>query len=106
MLVKQGDCLLPFVSLAATSRLRTVRSWLAKIEAVKRLLVDDPPDKKPEVEALAAAYVYLQWIATGAIQCVEGGGHHRPNRHGNGHRLTLALHVSADFITRSRTCGG
>lgn len=23
----------------------------------------------------------LQWMATGAIPCVEGGGHHRPNRH-------------------------
>lgn len=22
-----------------------------------------------------------QWMATGAIPCVEGGGHHRPNRH-------------------------
>lgn len=57
-------------------------SWLAKIEAAKTLLVDRAPDKKPELDALAAAYVYLQWIATGAIQCVEGGGHHRPNRHG------------------------
>ena len=78
-------------------RLRTVRSWLAKIDAVKRLLVDDALDKKPKVEALAAAYVYLQWIATGAIQCVEGGGHHRPNRHGE-HRLTLALHGLAHSI--------
>jgi hypothetical protein len=72
-------------------------SWLAKIEAVKRLLVDDAPDKKPEMEALAAAYVYLQWIATGAIQCVEGGGHHRPNRHGEhpSHPCTLyALRVA------------
>jgi hypothetical protein len=23
----------------------------------------------------------LQWISTGAIQCVESGGHQRPNRH-------------------------
>ena len=23
----------------------------------------------------------LQWISTGAIPCVEGGGHFRPNRH-------------------------
>jgi phosphoglucan, water dikinase len=22
-----------------------------------------------------------QWISTGAIECVEGGGHFRPNRH-------------------------
>jgi hypothetical protein len=84
-----------------------VRSWLAKIEAVKRLLVDDAPDKKPEVEALAAAYVYLQWIATGAIQCVEGGGHHRPNRHGEG-RVTLALYTPCKWPTSSErfwTCG-
>ncbi len=25
--------------------------------------------------------VALQWISTGAIPCVEGGGHFRPNRH-------------------------
>ena len=24
---------------------------------------------------------WLQWISTGAIPCVEGGGHFRPNRH-------------------------
>lgn len=23
----------------------------------------------------------VQWISTGAIPCVEGGGHFRPNRH-------------------------
>ena len=81
---------------AIPCRLRTVRSWLAKIEAVKRLLVDDAPDKKPEVDALAAAYVYLQWIATGAIQCVEGGGHHRPNRHGE-HCPTLASYIAGKW---------
>lgn len=65
-------------------------SWLAKIEAVKTLLVDDAPNKKPDLDALAAAYVYLQWIGTGAIQCVEGGGHHRPNRHGEISTLSCA----------------
>jgi hypothetical protein len=25
--------------------------------------------------------VVMQWISTGAIPCVEGGGHFRPNRH-------------------------
>ena len=30
---------------------------------------------------MACAYIYMQWISTGAIVCVEGGGHHRPNRH-------------------------
>jgi len=56
-------------------------SWLGKIEAVKKLLVDQAPEQKPELDALAVAYVYLQWIGTGAIQCAEGGGHYRPNRH-------------------------
>ena len=32
-------------------------------------------------EALAACAVYLEWVSTGAVQCVEGGGHYRPNRH-------------------------
>lgn len=56
-------------------------SWLAKMEVVKKLLVDEAVDQKPDLDALAAAYVYLQWIGTGAIQCAEGGGHFRPNRH-------------------------
>jgi hypothetical protein len=36
---------------------------------------------RPGLDALAHAYIYMQWLATGAIPCVEGGGHHRPNRH-------------------------
>ena len=30
---------------------------------------------------LAAAYVYATWVNTGAIECTETGGHHRPNHH-------------------------
>jgi hypothetical protein len=39
------------------------------------------PEMRPGLDAVAHAYVYMQWLATGAIPCVEGGGHHRPNRH-------------------------
>lgn len=56
-------------------------SWLQKLDVVKRVLVDDAWEKKPDTDALANAYIYMQWIATGAIACVEGGGHYRPNHH-------------------------
>lgn len=56
-------------------------SWLGKMKHVKQLLVDDAPNKRPQLDALANAYIYLQWINTGAIPCVEGGGHFRPNHH-------------------------
>ena len=39
------------------------------------------PELRPSLDALAHAYIYMQWLATGAVECVEGGGHHRPNRH-------------------------
>ncbi len=56
-------------------------SWLNKLDVVKRVLVDNSWEKRPDTEALAYAYIYMQWIATGAIPCVEGGGHYRPNHH-------------------------
>ncbi|KAL4419085.1 hypothetical protein ABPG77_010024, partial [Micractinium sp. CCAP 211/92] len=56
-------------------------NWLAKLAVVKSLLVDSANMMRPDLDALAHAYIYMQWLATGAIECVEGGGHHRPNRH-------------------------
>ena len=56
-------------------------SWLRKLEVAKQLLVDEESMMKPGEEALAAAYIYLHWIATGSLACVEGGSHHRPNHH-------------------------
>lgn len=50
-----------------------VRSWLGKIEAVKKLLVDQAPEQKPELDALAVAYVYLQWIGTGGRVYLQFG---------------------------------
>ena len=32
-------------------------------------------------QCLAEYYPFSQWISTGAIPCVEGGGHYRPNHH-------------------------
>lgn len=29
----------------------------------------------------------LQWVATGALPCVEAGSHHRPNHHANTARV-------------------
>ncbi|KDD72859.1 hypothetical protein H632_c2807p0, partial [Helicosporidium sp. ATCC 50920] len=56
-------------------------SWLHKLQTLKELLVDRPERARPELDAVAAAFVYAQWIATGAVPCVEGGGHHRPCHH-------------------------
>lgn len=56
-------------------------SWLQKLQFLRGLLVDASPFKRPELEALACSAIYLQWVATGAIPCVEGGGHYRPNHH-------------------------
>ena len=35
-------------------------SWLGKIQAVKELLVDKSEKARPDVDALACAYIYLQ----------------------------------------------
>lgn len=56
-------------------------SWLQKLELAKDILVERAAEMRPDMDALAAVYIYLQWIMTGSIVCVEGGGHYRPNRH-------------------------
>jgi phosphoglucan,water dikinase len=60
---------------------RDAASWLAKLRVAQRVLVDDAPRQRPRLAAIAHAYAYLQWVATGAIPCAEGGGHFRPNHH-------------------------
>lgn len=56
-------------------------NWLAKLGVARKLLVDSAPHMRPDTDALAAGLVYLSWVSSGAIPCVEGGGHHRPNHH-------------------------
>ncbi len=38
-------------------------SWLGKMKHVKQLLVDDAPNKRPQLDALANAYIYLQVLS-------------------------------------------
>jgi hypothetical protein len=45
------------------------------------VLVDQAERARPNLQQLANAHVYLSWVNTGALECVEGGGHYRPNHH-------------------------
>lgn len=60
---------------------RDAPSWLEKLRVAQRVLVDTAPRQRPGLSAVAHAYAYLQWVATGAVPCAEGGGHFRPNHH-------------------------
>ncbi|KAK3262784.1 2,3-dihydroxyphenylpropionate/2,3-dihydroxicinnamic acid 1,2-dioxygenase [Cymbomonas tetramitiformis] len=55
---------------------RNAGSWWQKMQVVEEHL---GWGKKPDLEALACCSIYLQWIASGQIPCVESGGHRRPN---------------------------
>jgi phosphoglucan,water dikinase len=68
---------------------REASSWLRKLQMVKDLLVDSAPAMRPSLDALAHAYVYLAWVATGTIVCEESGGHRRPNHHAELSRFTF-----------------
>ncbi|CAN0898658.1 Phosphoglucan, water dikinase, chloroplastic [Linum grandiflorum] len=56
------------------------RNWWMKLEVVRDLIAGSL-DSKDRMDALVYTSIYLKWINTGQIQCFEGGGHHRPNRH-------------------------
>lgn len=43
---------------------------------------------------------WLQWISTGAIPCVEGGGHFRPNRHAE---LSKIIFRSLEWVIGDET---
>eukprot|EP00898_Chlorokybus_atmophyticus_P001306 jgi/Chlat1/2176/Chrsp17S02751 len=60
-------------------------SWRKKLLLVESLLSKEP-GQFPETDALLASAMYLQWIGTGAIPCVEDGGHYRPNAHAESSR--------------------
>lgn len=68
---------------------RDAPSWLNKLELAKRTLVDDAPMCRPDHEALAHTFVYLSWVATGALPCVDAGGHRRPNHHADLSKVTF-----------------
>ncbi|KFM23575.1 Phosphoglucan, water dikinase, chloroplastic [Auxenochlorella protothecoides] len=60
---------------------RDAGSWLQKLAVAEKLLVQSAPRLRPRLDAVAAAYVYLQWVGNGTLACAESGGHHRPNHH-------------------------
>ncbi len=43
--------------------------------------MDKSQRARPDLQQLAAAHVYLTWVNNGALECVESGGHYRPNHH-------------------------
>uniref|UniRef100_A0A061RNS8 Phosphoglucan, water dikinase n=2 Tax=Tetraselmis sp. GSL018 TaxID=582737 RepID=A0A061RNS8_9CHLO len=78
---------------------RKAASWLQKLKVVEELLVESAERKRPELDALVNASAYLLWINTGAIQCVEGGGHYRPNRHAE---LSRNVFRSLEWVLEDR----
>ncbi|CAI5481687.1 unnamed protein product [Closterium sp. Yama58-4] len=58
---------------------KSAGNWWRKLEAVEKLLL--PLERGQRLDAMIYASIYLQWINTGQIPCVEDGGHRRPNRH-------------------------
>ncbi|XP_010546804.1 PREDICTED: phosphoglucan, water dikinase, chloroplastic isoform X2 [Tarenaya hassleriana] len=59
---------------------RNARNWWRKLEVVRELIVGSI-EREERLEALLYSAIYLKWINTGQIPCLEDGGHHRPNRH-------------------------
>ncbi|KAK4341488.1 hypothetical protein RND71_039989 [Anisodus tanguticus] len=74
------------ISLKLVEGDKNARNWWRKLEVVRELVVENM-DSPHRLEALTYAAVYLKWINTGQIPCLEDGGHHRPNRHAEISRL-------------------
>lgn len=70
-------------------------SWLQKLSVIKQVIVDDPPDKRPGLAAVALCHIYLSWISQGVIPCVESGGHRRPNHHA---QVAMLLFRSLEWV--------
>jgi phosphoglucan,water dikinase len=90
-------------ALAVVEGDRGAGSWLKKLGVAKALLVDAAPGGRPGAEALAHAFVYLSWVASGAVPCVEAGGHHRPNHHAE---LSRAAFRSLEWVAVGGGAGG
>eukprot|EP00897_Mesotaenium_endlicherianum_P010694 jgi/Mesen1/9653/ME000671S09008 len=56
-------------------------NWWRKLEVVKELVQGKQESGAELLDALVHSAIYLQWINSGQIVCVEDGGHHRPNKH-------------------------
>lgn len=60
---------------------KSAGNWWRKLEVVRALVDGSEGEEGAHLDALVHSAVYLQWISTGQIVCVEDGGHHRPNKH-------------------------
>jgi hypothetical protein len=67
-------------------------SWRQKLEIVDSLI---GAGGRTDSDALAYSAVYLAWIGSGAIRCVEDGGHHRPCRHAE---LARSIFIAVDNL--------
>ncbi|EPS59827.1 glucan/water dikinase, partial [Genlisea aurea] len=59
---------------------RNARNWWRKLEVVRGIIVENIEDGN-RLDAFIYSAIYLKWINTGQIPCLEDGGHHRPNKH-------------------------
>ncbi len=69
----------PFVRELAEAD-KVARSWREKLATVQRLLAAERPEPLG-VEHLAYIAIYLRFLSTGEISCVEDGRHFRPGHH-------------------------
>ena len=90
-------------ALAIVSGDKDAGSWLQKLGVAERLLVEDASRRRPGLEAVAAAYVYLQWGGSGTLPGVEGGGHSRPNRHAE---LARSIFRSLEWVIEEQGRAG
>mmetsp|Transcript_35593 Transcript_35593/g.67107 ORF Transcript_35593/g.67107 Transcript_35593/m.67107 type:complete len:1330 (+) Transcript_35593:136-4125(+) len=72
-------------------------SWRQKLEVVDDLIGRGGDHS---ADALAFSALYVSWIGSGAIRCVEGGGHYRPCKHAE---LARSIFVAVDNM---QTGGG
>lgn len=75
---------------------RNARSYREKLKGVAALLDDETPG----AGGLSALYVYLKFINSGEIKCLEDGRHFRPSNHA---RLSLAISGRLDALESPET---
>ena len=54
---------------------------------------------RPDLEALTFSFIYLTWVANGSIECVDSGGHRRPNHHA---KLSQIMFRSLEWVIGER----
>ncbi|CEM11132.1 unnamed protein product [Vitrella brassicaformis CCMP3155] len=87
-------------------------SWRNKLGVVKEVVENlhvSPKEDNAQgdlaAHALVDVSIYLNFIQTGIVQCVEDGGHHRPNHHANLSKVvfTVLERILLDLSRRDDT---